>query len=362
MARILQTPIINAITPFDPKYDQEISFSYDDNYSVSNRAVITNVENMVVYDKTITQEYRKIHTISANPQLLEADNQYTIKIKVFDVDGNDSDWSEPVLFYCLSTPTFEFTNITDGDTHKNSSLNLDLNYNQSEGEPIKYLQFFQYSSEKTLLKKSDIIYSQPSAIYLFSGLENESSYYFRATGETKNGMMLDTGYVKVDVLYNMPPTLIAFDLSNEYKKGYISLSINVKDVEYELKHESYTLENGTLYLTNDNHLKYFNFETEDNFYIHLDVKKLKCGKFFTVNDDIFSLSILNVCGSYYCELSVSNSDFKQYRLLEKAQLDNTFQSPYKIIDVSPSDDDSVVFEIKKQNGYYDLKTYNKSEL
>lgn len=52
MSRILQTPSINKIQAFDPAFEKQIKFTYTDNQSVKNRAVIINnttSENVLLF-------------------------------------------------------------------------------------------------------------------------------------------------------------------------------------------------------------------------------------------------------------------------------------------------------------------------
>lgn len=359
MSKILQTPIINTIIPFDPTYDQVITFSYEDNQAVRNRIIIKNNENGAIITERTQEGMALQHTIPS--KILVAGEQYTIQVQVFDADGNQSNFSDAVLFYCFTTPELSFANIQNDEPHKNASISLDLSYVQTEGEPIRSFQFMQYSFDKTLISSSEVFYSQSPMSYSFYNLENDSVYFFRATGETQHGMALDTGYVEVKVEYKQLPMIVAFDIENDYCNGVISISLNIRDVEYELGNNNYILDNDKVVLM-DNYLKYFNFEVDDDFSLYIKAKKVKVGKFFTTNDDNASLSIISVCGDYYCELSVANSDLKQYVLLPKAKLDTNFQSRLSIIDVSPEDDDTVIFEIKRENGLYGLEIYNESEL
>lgn len=354
MSKILQTPIINTITPFDPLYDNVINFTYYDNQSVRNRAIITNNHtNEIVYDRT--QDTMKLqHTIPASTLL--AGNQYLIQIQVFDEDGNFSNLTDYTLFYCFSTPQFNFNGIQSGDIYKNASIALDLIYEQSENESIKSFQFMKYSYDKTLLSVSDMFYYGAPMSYSFYSLENKTTYYFRAIGETSHGIQLDTGYIEINISYEQIPMNVLFDLENNYDNGYISLMLNIKDVDHKTEDDDYTFEDGMIVLTG-NSLTYEGFSAPNNFALYFDVKKIKNGMFLTTNNNIFSLSAINVCGSYYCELSVGNSDFRQYVALPKAQLETA-----SLINVSPLDNDTVIFEVKRHNGYYSLNAYNRSEL
>lgn len=367
MSKILQTPSINSITPFDPLYEYTVDFIYNDNQSLKNRAVIIdNSTSEIVYDETETT-MRLQHVIPANT--LIAGKQYLIQIQVFDADGNSSNLSSSVLFYCLSTPTFSFSNISEGETYKSASIILNLNYSQSENEPIKSYQFFKYSYDKTLLESSSVFYSSSDMSYSFYGLENNVSYYFRAIGETSHGIALDTGYIKVNVSFNTIPANILLDAENHYKDGYISLKLNIKDIGYKLDNDDYELKDGLLILKNNSLTYNEGFTVTDDFSLFVEAKELPVSTFLTTNDNMFSLSIVEVCGVYYCKLEVKNSSFVQYEPLPKAKLVDENgrylvtdkNQMIEIVDNTYVADVLVVFEVKRINGYYGLKVYYKSE-
>ena len=237
----LQTPTIIAFTPFDPNYEYDISFTYTGTPITKSRARIVDINGVVVYDETQTISNRLIHTIiPSQPQILEAGEsvRYTIQIQVFDKDDNYSDFSDPVLFYCFSTPEFYFEELSNNDVIDKSSITLKLKYVQAENEPIRSIQFLKYSLDKTLLDSSDVIYSPPSistlyeTFYTFNSLDN-GIYYFRAIGETKYGTPLDTGYIQINVKYNENPLLVSFNLENHYCDGYISIDTNIMDINYK---------------------------------------------------------------------------------------------------------------------------------
>lgn len=367
MGRYLQTPSVLPIVPFDPSQDYTVSFSYDDNQIVKNRAVITNNStNTIVYDNTITS-MRLQHIIPAGT--LEVGGQYLIQIQVFDSDGNMSNLSQSLLFYCYSAPSFGFSNISDNMSYKNASIDLVLSYSQGENEPIKNFEFFKYSYDKTILENSSVLYAESNMTHSFYGLENNTYYYFRAIGETLHGIPLDTGYIKVNVSFDTIPANIFFQVENDYQNGYISLKLNIKSIGYELKNDNYELKDGLLILS-DNTLTYNEgFTVENDFSLFVEAKNLPLKTFLTTNNDTFSLSIIDVCGTYYCMLSVKDSSFKQYVSLPKAKLVTDDDKMLitdsgkliEIVDVSTGENSLVVFEVKRKNGYYGLRAYFKSE-
>lgn len=364
--KTLQTPSLTRITPLSPDCDNTVTFTYTDNQPVKNRAVITNnTTGDIIYDKT--QETRTLtHTIPADT--LTAGNQYLIRIQVFDIDGNSSNLSDPVLFYCFTTPRFTFYDLPDKSVTNNANITLSIDYSQAEGEKLRDVQFFKYANDKTLLSKSAVIYSQiPS--YEFYTLENNTTYYFRAVGETNHGISLDTGYIEVSTQFETIPTNIVFTLENYYCEGYIQFTSNIIIVLYELVNDNYSIEDGLLTLWN-NSLTYSNFSADEDFILFVEAKKLPLGKtFLTTNDNNISLSIIEVCGEYYCRLTVKDSNYTLCAPFPAPLLstnDNNFiitnDGEYiELIAGIYDDDDLLIFELKRKNGYYSLKIYPRSD-
>lgn len=347
--KVLQTPSVNSIIPFDPLYQYTVNFTYSDNQSVKNRAIITdNSTNTVVYDNTQTT-MRLQHIIPENT--LVAGKQYLIQIQVYDVDNNSSNLSTPVLFYCYSTPLFNFQGLGT-DTHRNASITLQLNYSQAEGEKIKSFQFFQYSYDKILLDSSAMLYSSSDMSYSFYGLGNNMTYYFRAIGETNHGIVLDTGYVQVDVSFNTIPTNILLQAENHYDQGYISLKLNIKDIGYEIENEDYEIKDGLLILKNNSLTYNDGFSVENNFSLFIEAKELPIKTFLTTNDDAFSLSIMEVFDIYYCKLSIADSSFVQYVPIPSVIENDGY--------IQMANNTLMGFEVKRINGYYSLDVYYKS--
>lgn len=365
---ILQTPSIEAISSFDPAYEATINFYYNDNQPYKNRVIITdNSTSNIVYDKT--QDSMRLYvTIPANT--LIAGKQYLAQVQIYDIDGNHSNLSDPVLFYCFTTPVLKFIDINDNDVYRNASINLTLSYFQAQNEEIKDYQFALYSEERIIESLSDVIYSPSLFPYTFYGLKNNTKYFLRAYGETINGMKMDTGYIGINVQYDVIPANIAFQITNVYKSGYIQIETNILSVGYELENDNYKFEDGMLTLT-DNSLTYNEgFEITDDFSLFVEAKKLPVTRFLRTNDDNISLSIINICDTYYCKLNVKNSDIVMCVSLPKARLctdsgsyivTDDGRQQIEIINTSYEDDDLVVFELKRIKGLYSLNAYYKAE-
>lgn len=363
---ILQTPTIYTIPPFDPGYENTIEFFCTDSQPYKNRIVITdNMNGDIVYDKT--SDTMRLYAVIPKNTLL-AGRQYLAQIQVFDFDGESSNLSDPVMFYCFTEPVFHFQDISDGDMYKNASISPILEYSQEENEPLKSYQLFIYGADKTSISSSNVFYSSITP-YTFYGLENNTSYFIRAAGETLHGMTLDTGYIGFFVDYNTIPANIILKAENNYHGGYIQIETNIISIGYEVGNDNYKIENGMLTLE-DNYLLYNEgFNVDGDFSLFIEAKKLPIGKFLTMNSNCISLDIIKICASYYCQLIVKDSDAVHYAPLPKARLcsdDGAYISTddgkqIEIIDTSYDDDELIVFEVKRINGIYSLNAYYKAE-
>lgn len=363
MTKRLLTPSISAIGVFDPSDTYDIHFTYTDNQSVKNRLIITDPETYeTIYDKTILT-MKLLHTVPSST--LCAGKCYTAAIQVFDINDNQSNLSDSVLFYCYTRPVFSISDIPT--VCKGASITLPLSYLQPEGETLKSYQFFMCDSNHNILNRSDTFYTDEHMCYSFSGLQNHYTYCFRAIGETTHGYKLDTGYLTVAVDYNVVPTNAVLVLENVYRRGYISINTNIKSIGYELKNDNYFFEGDTVTLYGNNYVKYNEgFSLDGDFSLFVEAKKLPLGTFLRTENDTFTLSIVRVCDAYYCELRAD--DYVLYCPLPKACI-STKEDDYlviagekvlEIVNVDYDDDDFIVFEVKRANSVCSLHAYHKS--
>lgn len=355
----LSTPSIERINAFDPTENKIVHFAYTGNQSERNRAVITdNDTGKVVYDRTVATLLLS-HTIPAD--VLTAGRQYLIQIQVFDAYNNSSNLSDAVLFYCFTNPTFEFGEISD--PYRSASITLATTYAQKEGETLKSYQYKLYDGNKTLLSSSDVFYGDISE-YTFYGLQNNTHYYVQCVAITTHDMSLDTGLKFVNVVYNTIPANILFQLENNPCAGYISLDTNLIIIGHKTENDNYKFNpDGSVTLW-DNSVTYKGgFSVEGDFSLFIDAKELPFGTFLKTWDDEFTLSIIDVCGAYYCEFK--SGDYVLYAELPEAQLAtmedsilvNELGQRIEIVNLSYDNDSYVIFELKRVNNIYSLKTY-----
>lgn len=358
---ILPTPSIISLNAFDPKYNYEVEFYYTGNQSVKNRAIITDNDTYeIVYDRAIST-MKMQHTIPADT--LVAGKQYLIQIQVFDISGNSSNLSNEVLFYCFSTPTIAFEKIEN--PHRLASITLNPKYEQTEFETIKSYQYKLYDYNHILIGSSDVLYGDLTS-YTFYGLENNRQYYVQCIAVTSHGMQIDTEHQLVNVVYNTIPSNILFQVENHPCEGYISLATNMIIIEPELENDNYIFNNDGSVTIWDNSITYNNgFSVEGDFVLYVEARKLPLGTFLKTANDEFTLSIIYVCDRYYCEFK--SGDYVLYDALPKAQLStdndeiliNKLGQKIEIVNMNYDDDTYAIFEIKRINNIYGLRTYYK---
>lgn len=365
MSITLPTPSVMPINIFDPANQYTITFMYSGNQSIRNRAVIRDTATaVIIYDET-KDTLKLSHTLQENA--LQTDHRYSVQIQVFDTDGNSSMLSEEVLFYCRKQPSFYISNRI-GSVFRGSSINIELVYLQSEGELLKNHNFLMYDRQRALIDSTGSIYHNDTMAHTFYGLENNSVYYFRCIGETEHGFQLDTGYLEVTVEYTVMPANILFSVDNIYNSGYILLQTNMIDIGYEIENDNYTLTNDGSLILKDNSIKYNNgFSIDSDFSLFVEAQKLPLGTFLRTENNTFTLSLIKICRTFYCEFRTG--DYVIYCPLPKAQittqdgkqLTTASGQRLQIVNMDIENNSFVIFELKRKHNIYNLKAYYKED-
>lgn len=226
-------PTLSIISAFDADFGTPnkenipapiLKFSWRDGVVRQNRVVIRDYDtNEQVYDCTITtmalkhqlhNRYDTSDKVQVVTYNLQNGHKYLANVYVCTTDGEWSLPSNDVIFYCYSTPTFEFKNFTKylGEDTKiavvnNSSVNLNVYYKQDNDEPLSTYKFELYNYSGLLLDSSETKYSslaEDTLRYTFGGIsETEKDKYGEiipnreykivCSGETQHGI-----HVKVE--------------------------------------------------------------------------------------------------------------------------------------------------------------------
>ena len=222
-------PTLYNISAFDATKDKSITFIWNGNQAFKNECIIrNNSTNTIVYQNT-QETFQLKHDIKANS--LQNGVLYNVTIKVIDKDNNVSEISNPILFYCFSTPTLTIDNLTENQIIQNASYQVNLSYKQAEGEQLQYYQVMLYGLDKVQIWTSGVKYDTSSLTATISSLEDNGTYYIRATGYTINGMLVDTGYIEFSVDYIVPSLYSIITLENKEEEGMIKIQSNIISLE-----------------------------------------------------------------------------------------------------------------------------------
>ena len=175
-------------------------------------------------------------TALANGDLKNQATNYYIKLRVKTAgDISFGDWSSAVSFYCKEKPTLGFVGMAANEatpiTMYAAVFELQYTYNLEQAETLKNYKYYFYDSEKKLLESS---VEYPGAItntLSQYGLKNDSTYYVRGTGTTKNGYELDSGYYEIHVKFSDISNSYALEAVNNAEKGCIEISSHFISIE-----------------------------------------------------------------------------------------------------------------------------------
>lgn len=345
-------PILYNIYAFDKSQEMTFQFVWNGNQSFGNIAQIrNNTTNEIVYQASETTMQLK-HTIPANT--LVNGTLYNVRVAVVDINNNVSEYSDPVLFYCFTTPTFIFDNLTSNQIVRNASYQVNMSYSQQEGESLQSWEISLYDTSQSKIQGSGVKYTDEIK-YTLTDLEDNQTYYIKATCLTLNGMEIETEYIPFSVNYKQPSIYSLLTLENVSNNGYIKLQSNIraveakseKDVEY-IDNEYVDLKDNTIFIDDD-------FSLDDDFVINL------LGYNLTLNTLIMQLSDgTNVINLYLRKgiYDINNNIEKTFIELNIPVGFTSYVCYSNYID-NPLKTDMIDIWIKKDNGLYSVYINNK---
>lgn len=225
---MLTTPILYEIVAFDAKKQQVFEFNVISGSQVTaNRLIIKdNFSGDVIYDETV-ETFAFKHTIPADS--LVNDNYYIAQVQTYDRDRNNSLLSNPIQFYCYTTPVITLTNIPEDGVINNSNYTFYASYMQIEGEKLESYSFNLYDFNGEKIDSSGVKYlggSMPPVLlsHTFTGLEDNHRYFIDAQGMSVNGTVTSSGLHPISVEYNTPNVYSSILLENDCDQGWIKIS------------------------------------------------------------------------------------------------------------------------------------------
>ena len=288
---MLTTPILYSIPAFDAQNSFVFQFaSIGGNQVVANTLTIKNNATLTTVYSTTQTTFKFEHTLPANT--LTNGTYYQATLTTKDAQGNISNASAPIQFYCYSQPSFEISNMPTGNVVTNSSYAFTVTYNQAQGEILNAYVFNLYSASGALISTSNTMYNTNTSLplnvsYLFSGFEDNASYSIEVTGVTANGTQIATGRISFTTNYTNPETFSDLILTNNCKGGYITIKSNVIGIDGVSNPETPTyIDNEEIDLTGTGSY----VEWIEGYRVTDDWTMRLWGRDFTPNSEIFRFS------------------------------------------------------------------------
>lgn len=213
---------------FDANTERIFSYIWNgDSQSIGNILTIRNNEtNEIVYSEKQDTLLLK-HVLP--PFVLINGVLYNATIQVVDRNNIASAASDPILFYCYTTPILTLT-LEDNQIIQNSSCTVGISYLQPEGEELQSFKIELYNSYKELIYTSSIRYNIDDVITITSLLDN-TTYYLKGMCQTINHMNVETELICIQVDYISPDFYAYITAENRYKFGDIQFTSNLVSIE-----------------------------------------------------------------------------------------------------------------------------------
>ncbi len=228
----LTKPILNSVPAWDVSKGQTFTFNVvgGDQVVANVLYILNNQTNVVVYTVVYTLEtpsYQYKAIVPPNVPELQNGVYYSAYVVTKNSSDETSVPSNSIQFYCYTTPTWEFTNISSGTIINNSSVTPILYYNQIENEALNDYTINLYNAGRSLISSSGVRYTGSSASsqtvsFSFSGLEDGTLYYVEGVGHTVGGTIINTGLIDFTASYVPPESFNVFSLQNNCEEGYVA--------------------------------------------------------------------------------------------------------------------------------------------
>lgn len=235
----LLKPTLLAVPAWDVATGYTFTFtvpSGSDQVTANTLYIRNNTTNEVVYTNAVTS-FKLENTVPPNVAALTNGTYYNAYIVTENASGQLSPASNIIQFFCYSTPSFAFSNITPGGVWDSAQLNATVTYDQDEGELLNSYTMTLYNTAQVQIATSGPQFvgsttPPPTDVsFLFSGLDDNTTYYISATGITVNNTQITTGFVQFTVQYVQPGAFGVLELMNNCEDGYITVQSNAVLIE-----------------------------------------------------------------------------------------------------------------------------------
>jgi hypothetical protein len=158
-----------------------------------------------------------------------------------------------------------------------------MSYSQIENEPLESYVIELFDESKNLLQSSGAKYEEEIK-HTFVNLEDNQTYYFKATGHTLNGMDIETDYVLVSVNYEQPQIYSIITLENVKESGLIKIQSNIRIVECHTNNTPIFIDGEYIDLRKDTLEMYEGFTLDADYIVRCVGYNMSPGLIMTIGD------------------------------------------------------------------------------
>jgi hypothetical protein len=331
---------IRKIYPFPKNENNTVLF---DIQGTSNQIVYNEIEirknpdtNGIIFKDRI-QEFRYQHIIPANT--LQNGQQYSILVRVYDVNQVLLGTSSTILFYVFDKATITIPTIVNSKVF-NQTVLFQANYSQIQNELLQSYAFYLYDSNKILISQSGEIYNT-NLNYEFSELENGELYYIECRTLSVNENESSSGIISFTPSYIAPKFNSFIQLENDAENACIKLTCNVIRI-LGTADSTVTYENNEIADLTNNHV-YFKdgFTTTGDFVIRMWVKNIIPNESFLVMTSRTNITL---------ELKLENNRINLYKYKDGNII---LQKILGQTDIVPNDD-TVFVDLRQIGNLYNV--------
>ena len=353
-------PTLSSISAFDADFGTSgkehieapvIKFSWRNGVVRKNRLRIVDydsneeVYNCIITSMALRHELHRKGVPIDNEEVIQSCNynlqnghRYKACVSVFTTDNIESEPSEWTIFYCYSTPTFEFinfdtlTNDTDIEGNKvavvnGSSINLLVKYNQPEDEKISSYNFELLNHSGESLYVTNIkynVYDETEVVlrHTIGGIDEseqdalgnvslDNAYTVICRGQTKHGINVE---VKQKFLVKLPITGVGSLISaKDIGDGTVVISSNFKITNTQCSNEN------PIYILDENGKPYAIDLTKGDYVEIIDGFTMKKPYELIFKGDFLPGKLITLKGSEPIEFSDEFRDVYGYVYLKKVE-------------------------------------------
>lgn len=322
-------PTINKIGVFDATKNYIVEFAYQGNQPYRNDIYIYNATTAQLIFSESVESMKCEHIIPANK--LKNNVQYYVQVCTYDVNGQCSDISDALYFYCYSTPQLSLNNLnSDGSTIINASnYDVQVAYSQKEGRSLREYIYYLYDANKTQIYVSGTKYYSSDMSNLIScpikSLENRVSYYFSIRIITVDGVVVELPLTKLSTKYDKPHSYSVLNVECNKAGGFMKYNTYIVMVSGKATGR-YEINNGILNVIDGKVYYDTGFNITDDFIIGI---KYKNGiiRFKNELDEIL-LTQEEYEGKIHYKLKITNSDLPSCIIYSKFYEKNIMRTVY----------------------------------